>query len=145
MEGLTVTEMADILGIPRSYVKRRIHDKGIKAINREVLYDKSVLDAIKETRLEAHLRKTSEPSIPVMSNMKGLTIKEISDKLGIIPSTVKKRLQTHGLVPIRYAGPIAIYDRSVVKVIKDTPGKGRPPRVKPGPLKPVNKEGKGKK
>jgi hypothetical protein len=58
--------------------------------------------------------------------MKELTVKELSEKLGLLPVTVKKRLQLHGLKPVRYVGITAIYDPSVLNVIKTSKPKGRP-------------------
>jgi uncharacterized protein YjcR len=58
--------------------------------------------------------------------MNELTIKDISEMLGIIPVTVKKRLQKHGIKPVRYVGSTAIYDPSVVDIIKISAPRGKP-------------------
>jgi uncharacterized protein YjcR len=70
--------------------------------------------------------------MPKLMYMEGFTIKEIAERLGITPDTAKKRLQTHGLKPIEYAGPTAIYATSVVEAIRNVPGKGRPKKSKDG-------------
>jgi len=46
MEGYTISEMAGILEISQDSVLKRLQRKGIKPKNREVLYDKSALEAI---------------------------------------------------------------------------------------------------
>ena len=61
--------------------------------------------------------------------MKELTVSDISVKLGLLPVTVKKRLQKHGLKPVRYVGITAIYDPSVVDIIKDSNPVGRPKKL----------------
>jgi hypothetical protein len=62
--------------------------------------------------------------------MKEMTVKEISEKLGLLPITVKKRLALHGLKPVRYVGITAIYDPSVLNVIKTSKPRGRPKKEK---------------
>ena len=55
--------------------------------------------------------------------MKGLTINEIADELGIPWKTAHKRIEKLGIKPLSYK---ALYDPSVVEVIRNVPGKGRP-------------------
>jgi predicted ArsR family transcriptional regulator len=48
MEGLTIREMAEKLGIQPNAVKQRLFQKGIKPISKDALYDPSALDAIRD-------------------------------------------------------------------------------------------------
>jgi predicted ArsR family transcriptional regulator len=47
MNGMTMQEIADTLGITRYAVKQRILRAGIKPITKEALYDPSVVEAIR--------------------------------------------------------------------------------------------------
>jgi hypothetical protein len=47
MDGYTVKEMADILGINLKAAKLRIFRAGIKPMTKDALYDKSALEAIR--------------------------------------------------------------------------------------------------
>jgi hypothetical protein len=47
MEGLTIAEMAEMLGIPYETAKVRLFRAGIKPITKDALYDKSALEAIR--------------------------------------------------------------------------------------------------
>jgi hypothetical protein len=47
MEGLTITEMAEILGIPYETTKVRLFRAGIKPVTKDALYDKSALETIR--------------------------------------------------------------------------------------------------
>jgi hypothetical protein len=60
--------------------------------------------------------------------MTELTIKMMSESLNLLPVTVKKRLQKHKLKPVGYIGITAIYDPSVLEVIKVSNPQGRPPK-----------------
>ena len=62
--------------------------------------------------------------------MEELTISELSEKLNLLPVTVKKRLQKNGLKPVRYVGITAIYDPSVLDIIKTSAPVGRPKKPK---------------
>jgi hypothetical protein len=53
----------------------------------------------------------------------GFTIKEMAKILGIESSAVKQRLFVAGIKPITKD---AVYDKSALDVIKNTPSKGRP-------------------
>ncbi|MDR2419219.1 MAG: hypothetical protein LBD79_09220 [Treponema sp.] len=64
-----------------------------------------------------------------------MTIKEIAEKLGLGQPAVKMRLRVASIKPIVYAGPTAIYDPSVVDLIRNVPPRGRP--RKPKPAEPV--------
>jgi len=61
--------------------------------------------------------------------MEGYTLGEMADVLKIKPDSVLKRLQKAGIEPISRA---VIYDKSALDVIRNVPGKGRPPK-KPNP------------
>jgi hypothetical protein len=65
--------------------------------------------------------------------MEELAIKDMAERLNLLPITVKKRLAKHGLTPIRYVGATGIYDPSVLDIIKDSPPPGRPPKSRPKP------------
>jgi len=50
MEGYTITEMAKELKISPDNTLKRLQRKGIKPISREVIYDKSALEAIRHVK-----------------------------------------------------------------------------------------------
>jgi hypothetical protein len=50
MEGLTITEIASILGIEPSAAKVRLWKAGIKPLTKEALYPREAVDAIKDIR-----------------------------------------------------------------------------------------------
>jgi len=60
--------------------------------------------------------------------IKGLTVQEIANELGIPYKTVHKRLETAGIKPLTTG---AIYPESALEAIRNVPGKGRPPKAKP--------------
>jgi predicted ArsR family transcriptional regulator len=69
--------------------------------------------------------------------MKGMTIDEIAEELGIPWKTAHKRLEKAGIKPVSYK---ALYDPSALDAIRNVPGKGRPPKAKPEtPVKPPKK------
>ena len=84
--------------------------------------------------------------------MQGLTIKEMSEKLGISPNTVKQRLYQRGITPICKD---AIYSPNALEQISDFQPKGFQPNntlakkkvdKKPSPVKKTNtNKTKGKK
>jgi len=61
MEGFTVAEMAEILGIAPNAVAQRLFVAKIKPVTKEALYDKSALEAIRNVPGKGRPRKTSEP------------------------------------------------------------------------------------
>jgi hypothetical protein len=63
--------------------------------------------------------------------MNGLTIREMSEQLGLGMSAVKMRLRVAGIKPKTYAGQTAVYDEAALEAIREVPGKGRPPKAKP--------------
>jgi len=77
--------------------------------------------------------------------MQGYTITEIAGKLDISYITAKQRLLRAGIKPITKD---ALYDLSVLEILKNTPGKGRPKKTAPEtkPINPKTKKAvKGKK
>jgi predicted ArsR family transcriptional regulator len=74
--------------------------------------------------------------------MHGLTITEMAKKLGITYLTAKQRLLRLGIKPISKE---AIYEESALEAIRNVPGKGRPPKVKPEDPAKAAKPRKGKK
>jgi hypothetical protein len=68
--------------------------------------------------------------------MEGMTIEEMSEKLGLPIKTVEGRIQRGGYKPLTRS---AVYSTEVFDAIQDVPGKGRPKKIPPG------KAGEGKK
>jgi predicted ArsR family transcriptional regulator len=64
-------------------------------------------------------------NLSIIEGMKGMTIDEIADELGIPWKTAHKRIETLGIKPLSYK---ALYDSSVVEQIRNVPGRGRPPK-----------------
>jgi hypothetical protein len=62
MEGLTIKEMADILGIESSAVKQRLFVAGIKPITKDAIYDKSAINVIKNAPSKGRPRKIPSPA-----------------------------------------------------------------------------------
>jgi transcriptional regulator with XRE-family HTH domain len=62
-----------------------------------------------------------------MKYMEGLTIKEMAEKLGITPNTVKQRLFQRGIKPFCKD---ALYEPSALAQISDFGPKGFQPKVK---------------
>jgi IS30 family transposase len=63
MEGMTITEMADKLGLLQRTVERRIQRAGIKPMSREAIYPADTLDKIKDVKMGRPL-KAAEPPKP---------------------------------------------------------------------------------
>ena len=61
MEGYTAKEMADILGIKLKAAKLRIFREGIKPITKDALYDKSVLEILRNTPSRGRPKKAAAP------------------------------------------------------------------------------------
>jgi hypothetical protein len=57
--------------------------------------------------------------------MNGMTIAEMSEKLNLPRDTVKRRILRGGYKPLTKD---AIYANEVFEAIKNSPGKGRPPK-----------------
>jgi sulfur carrier protein ThiS len=62
-----------------------------------------------------------------MKDMKGLTVSEMAEKLGIDSHTVAVRLNRAGIRPISKE---ALYDESAMEIIRNVQ-MGRPPKAKP--------------
>jgi predicted ArsR family transcriptional regulator len=60
--------------------------------------------------------------------MTGLTIDDIAKELDIHWKTAHKRIERLGIKPLSYK---AIYDPSVLEILRNVPGKGRPRKPKP--------------
>jgi len=74
--------------------------------------------------------------------MEGYTAKEIADILRINLKAAKLRIFRAGIKPITKD---ALYDKSVLNILKDTPGKGRPKKTDGAKNKPKGKGAKPKK
>jgi IS30 family transposase len=74
-----------------------------------------------------------------MKNMaEGITIAEMVLVLKRKPDTIKRQLQRKGIKPKEYAGPTALYNKSVLEAIRDIAPVGRPkkqPEAKPAKVK----------
>jgi len=64
MEGLTISEMAEILGMTAPAVKQRLFVAKIKPITKEALYDKSALETISNAPGKGRPKKATEQDIP---------------------------------------------------------------------------------
>jgi hypothetical protein len=75
--------------------------------------------------------------------VKGYTIKEMADELGLSYKTTHKRLETAGIEPLVKE---AIYPEFALEAIRNVPGKGRPPKAKvePEPSLQAKTKAKGK-
>jgi hypothetical protein len=63
MEGLTISEMAEILGIAPNTVMQRLFVAKIKPISKEAIYDRSALEAIRNVPGKGRPRKV-KPEAP---------------------------------------------------------------------------------
>jgi hypothetical protein len=61
-------------------------------------------------------------------NMEGYTMSEMAELLNVPVKTVNMRLFRAGIKPVTKD---AVYDKSALEAIRNVPGKGRPPKVKP--------------
>ena len=57
MEGLTLSEMAETLGIPVKTVEMRLFRAGIKPLMRGAIYDKTALESIRNVKPKGRPRK----------------------------------------------------------------------------------------
>jgi predicted ArsR family transcriptional regulator len=81
-----------------------------------------------------------------MKSMKGITISEMAEELGIVKNAVAQRLFVAKIKPLTRE---ALYALSALEAIRNVPGKGRPKkhsrkRNPPGQRKPPAKPGKPK-
>ena len=62
--------------------------------------------------------------------MQGLTVKEIAERLGLPPKTVKMRLYRAGIKPVTYAGPTAIYPQEALEIVSGPRHRGPKPKAR---------------
>jgi Zn-dependent peptidase ImmA (M78 family) len=62
MEGYTLAEMAEALGVPIKTIEMRLFRAGIKPMVRGAIYDKSALEAIRNAPGKGRPRKTPPPA-----------------------------------------------------------------------------------
>ena len=62
--------------------------------------------------------------------MQGLTVKEIAERLGLPPKTVKMRLYRAGIKPVTYAGPTAIYPQEALEIASGPRHRGPKPKAR---------------
>jgi transposase len=74
----------------------------------------------------------------IINGKEYLTITEIAEKTGKEKNTIKQWFFTHGIKPITKD---ALYEKSVLDILKDAPGKGKPKKAAADKGKPA----KGKK
>jgi hypothetical protein len=60
--------------------------------------------------------------------MEGYTAKEMADILGINIKAAKLRIFRAGIKPMTKD---ALYDKTTLEVLRNVPGRGRPPKPKP--------------
>jgi hypothetical protein len=69
MEGETLTEMADELGLPHRTVERRIQRAGIKPISKEAIYPLGTTEIIRDVKIgrppKAKPEKSKAPKNPL--------------------------------------------------------------------------------
>jgi hypothetical protein len=69
--------------------------------------------------------------------VKGFTIKEMADKIGISYEAAQKRIERAGIKPLLKED---LYPESTLEAIRNVPSRGRPPKARPEePAKPVKK------
>ena len=78
--------------------------------------------------------------MPIMGDMQGMTISEMSKKLGLPRDTIKRRLLRAGCKPFSQE---ALYTDDDFEKIRNVPGKGRPKKA--AEPEPANKSKKPKK
>jgi hypothetical protein len=68
--------------------------------------------------------------------IKGFTIKEMADEIGISYEAAQKRIERAGIKPILKED---LYPESTLEAIRSVPGKGRPRKAPETPAKPPRK------
>ena len=71
MEGETLTEMADELGLPHRTVERRIQRAGIKPISKEAIYPIGTIEAIRNVPGKGRPKKAEPEPAPSAKARKG--------------------------------------------------------------------------
>jgi hypothetical protein len=66
--------------------------------------------------------------------IKGFTIKAMADKIGISYEAAQKRIERAGIKPILKED---LYPESTLDIIRNAPGRGRPPKAPAKPKKPA--------
>jgi hypothetical protein len=61
MEGLTIDEMAEMLGVKRRAIETRLKRLGIEPLTKSAVYDKSALEAVRAVPGKGRPRKTPSP------------------------------------------------------------------------------------
>ena len=64
MQGMTISEMAKILDIPKDTVKMRLNRAGCKPFCQEALYTKDDLEKIKDIKMGRPPKKDKTPKKP---------------------------------------------------------------------------------
>ena len=70
MTGITISEMAEKLGIEKNAVLQRLYVAKIKPKTREALYEESALEAIRSVPGKGRPRKAAEPAKPASRSKK---------------------------------------------------------------------------
>jgi predicted ArsR family transcriptional regulator len=64
MEGLTIDEMAEILGVKRQAIEKRLKRLGIEPLTKSAVYDKSALEVIRDVPGKGRPRKQAGEDKP---------------------------------------------------------------------------------
>jgi hypothetical protein len=64
----------------------------------------------------------------IINGVEFFTVKDLSEKLEIETSAIKMRLHRAGIKPV---SKDALYTEEALRILLETPGKGRPPKAKP--------------
>jgi len=62
MEGITLSEMAAILGLPQRTIERRVQRAGIKPLTKEAVYPFDTLERIRNVPGKGRPKKSPPPS-----------------------------------------------------------------------------------
>jgi hypothetical protein len=79
------------------------------------------------SREKAFSRLLFSKPLDILASMEGYTLTELSELLGLPYNTVKTRVFRAKIRPITKD---ALYDKAVLKILKNTPGRGRPAKSK---------------
>jgi predicted ArsR family transcriptional regulator len=69
MEGITVPELAEKLGISENTVRQRIHAAGIKPLIKATIYPPDTLERIRDVRMGRPPK--TKPEVPAKAGKKG--------------------------------------------------------------------------